>query len=200
MRLVQDPTDHDDERLHNALGQAPPRVDELALRAQQGDRAALHELLERIDADGLARIAVRRVLVDAGAVEDVSQDVLIVVAEKLANWDPRRRFTTWLYSVARNKAIDHLRLTRTGHPMIDELTSDQRRISSLITTRETVRAAIAELPAAHRQAVELRDIEELDYDEISRMLDLPASTVRTRVSRGRAMLAAALGATEADLR
>lgn len=170
--------------------------DDLARRAQDGDHDALHQLLELIDGDGSVRTSIRRLIVNTHAVEDISHDVLVVVVEKLHTWDRRRRFTTWLHAIARNKAIDHLRSTQPTTPLPDHLGSDQRRISSLITTREAVRAAVRDLPEAYRICVHLRDIEQLDYDEISRALDLPPSTVRTRVSRGRALLAATWSTAE----
>lgn len=175
--------------------------DALALLAQQGDQTAMHELLVRLDQDGTIRTAVRRLVLDADAVQDISQEVFIAVSEKLHTWDADRRpVTTWVRAIARNRAIDHLRQARTDAPMPEELPSGSRRISSLITSRETVRTAVADLPDPYRQAVELRDLERLDYDEISRVLCLPASTVRTHVSRGRAMVAAALGPTATDFR
>lgn len=170
--------------------------DDVARRAQDGDHDALHQLLEMIDRDGSVRTPIRLLIVNRDVVEDICHDVLVVVAEKLHTWDRRRRFTTWLHVIARNKAIDHLRSTRPTTPLPDNLGSDQRRISSLITTREAVRAAVRDLPEAYRICVHLRDIQQLDYDEISRALDLPPSTVRTRVSRGRALLAATWSTAE----
>jgi RNA polymerase sigma factor (sigma-70 family) len=167
--------------------------DELALRARDGDAVAMEALLRRIDEDGSIRVAVRRLVIDSQSVEDISQDVLIRVAERLGTWDGRSRFTTWLYAVARNKAIDHIRALRpTEHLPREEtevMMSDQRRLSSLIATRETVRAALEQLPEMYRRPVVLRDIDQLDYDEIARTLDLTEAAVKSRVRRGRAMVA-----------
>ncbi|WP_370325929.1 RNA polymerase sigma factor [Euzebya sp.] len=163
----------------------------LAVRARAGDRAALVELLELIDGDGSIRVPVRRLVTNPQAVEDISQDVLILVAERIGSWDGRSRFTTWLYTVARNKAIDHLRTLRPTEGLPEDVVSDQRRISSLIATREAVTGLLADLPEAYREPVTLRDVEQLEYAEIARLLDLHQATVRTRVKRGRAMIAAA---------
>lgn len=174
---------------------ADDRYDAVALRAREGDTAALDELLVLIDAEGLAGVAVRRVLLNQQAVADVCQDVLVVVAESIGKWDGRGRFTTWLWSVARNKAVDHLRRTRPTSELPDVIVSDQDRISSLIATRVSVNDAVEALPDRYRDPVVLRDVEQRDYAEIAELLDLPPATVRTRVSRGRAMVAARYATT-----
>jgi RNA polymerase sigma factor (sigma-70 family) len=164
--------------------------DALAAAARDGDTVALAELLERIDSDGVVRVPIRRVLMNPQTVEDVSQDVLIQVAERIGMWDGRSRFTTWLYTVARNKAIDHLRRIRPTSELPTEMVSDQRRVSSMIATRHAVQHALAALPDSYRTPVVLRDVEQLSYDDIARILQLHPATVRTRVSRGRALVAA----------
>ena len=164
----------------------------LAVLARDGDADAMDQLLELIDATGTVRVAVRKVVMNAEAVEDICQDVLILVAERLDRWTGRSRFTTWLHTVSRNKAIDHLRRTRPTVPLKGHLGNEQQRISSLIATRATVRAALEALPPKYRDPVVLRDIDQLDYDEIADRLQLHRDTVRTRVSRARAMVAARL--------
>lgn len=164
--------------------------DQLARAARDGDTAALERLLELIDSDGSIRVPVRRVILNPATVEDVCQDVLILVAERLAQWDGRSRFTTWLYSVAHNRAIDQLRRTKPADALPQEVISDQRRISSMIATRMTVIGILQDLPVRYRDPVILRDIDQRAYDDIAAMLDLPPATVRTRVRRGRALIAA----------
>lgn len=164
--------------------------DRLARRARLGDHEALQALLELIDADGSIRVPVRRVIVNAQQVEDVSQDVLVLVAERIGSWEGHSRFTTWLYALSRNRAIDHLRCNRPMEPMPDDVVSEQQRISSLIATRQTVQQLLDRLPDSYRIAVSLREIDGLEYDDIGRLLGVHPDTVRARVYRGRAMLAA----------
>jgi RNA polymerase sigma-70 factor (ECF subfamily) len=167
----------------------------LAVRARDGDADALAGLLELIDTDGSVRLPIRRLITHTQTVEDLSQDVLIIVAERIGSWDGRSRFGTWLHTVARNRAIDHLRAQRPSQPLPGEdaalLASAQRRVSSLIATRDSVRAAVAQLPKRYRIPVLMRDVDQLDYDEIAELLGVPEVTVRSQVSRGRAMVAAA---------
>lgn len=165
------------------------RHDDLAVAAGAGDTAALDELLVLIDADGSIQIPVRKLIANAQTVQDVCQDVLIVVAEQVGTWEGRGTFQGWVATVARNKAIDHLRAKRPTEQLVD-LVSDQQRVSSMIATRVEVNRALEDLPDHYRQPVVLRDIEQLDYDEIARMLDVEYDQVKLRVSRGRAMVAA----------
>ncbi|MEE8600277.1 RNA polymerase sigma factor [Euzebya tangerina] len=171
-------------------GEGGEDLNDLAVRARSGDTQALDRLLERIDADGLVRVPVRRIITDRTTVEDVCQDLLIIVAERIDRWDGRSRFTTWLYAVARNRAIDTIRRNRPTEQLPAELPREQQRVSSLIADRLRVDEALADLPDNYRQPVVLRDVDQHDYDEIAAMLDLHPATVRTRVSRGRAMVAA----------
>lgn len=164
--------------------------DELARRAGGGDMAALDALLELIDADGSIRIPVRQYLTNPQAIEDACQDVLIVVAEHVDTWDGRSSFKTWLATVASNKAIDYLRATTSVEELPVDVASDQRRMSSVIATRVEINKVVAGLPDHCRDAVVLRDIEQYDYDDIARMLDIPTAHVRMAVSRGRALVAA----------
>lgn len=166
-----------------------PEFDGLARRAAAGDMAAFDELLALIDADGAIRIPVRQLLTDAQSVQDVCQDVLIIVAERIGTWDGHSSFRAWLQTVARNKATDHLRASRPT-AVLPDLASDQQRISSLIATRVEVNKALAQLPDHYRDAVVLRDIDQREYDDIAMLLEVPAATVRSRVRRGRAMVAA----------
>lgn len=160
------------------------------------DRAALETLLWAVDDLDLARPAVRRLVIGEVDVDDVVQDVLITVADRLHTFRGDARFTTWLHQVARHKAIAHLRRRRDEAPLPDDGTetpgTDAARLSSMIATRASVRAALDDLPARYRDPVVLRDVDHLAYDRIAARLDLPAATVRTRVARGRALAAATL--------
>lgn len=181
-----------------AEGRDSTLLDDLAIAAAAGSVAALELLLGAVDDLRLARTAIRRLVLDPAAVDDVAQDVAIVVAERISSFRGEARFTTWLHQVARFKSIDHLRRQRDEASIDDsrdELPgSDAARISSMIATRTILRAAIDELPEHYRGPLVLRDIERLRYDEIAERSGIPLNTAKTRVARARALLAGKLAA------
>jgi len=172
---------------------------QVALAAAGGSAAALDLLLTAIDQLPLLRAAIGRLVLEPATVDDVAQDVLIAVAEKIAGFRGEAKFTTWLYQVARFKAIDHLRRQRDDDSIDDEPApgpTETERMSSLIASRSTIRDAIEALPEHYRTAVVLRDIERAPYAEIAARTGIPVNTAKTHVARGRALLAGRL-ATDA---
>lgn len=169
-------------------------LDHVAIAASAGSAQALELLLGAVDELAITRAPIRRLLVDPDAVDDVAQDVLIAVAERIGSFRGDARFTTWLFQVARFKTIDHLRRQRQSASLdeAEQELSDGERISSMIAARTTISAAIDELPEHYRQAVLLRDFERLPYAEIADRVDIPVNTAKTRVARGRALLAGRL--------
>lgn len=181
-----------------ANDQSDGLLDEVAAAAAQGSEAALDLLLAAIDELGLARGAIRRLVLTPHAVDDISQDVLIVVAEKIGTFRSESRFTTWLYRVARFKAIDHLRRSRDTVGLDDateQEPSDAVRMSSLIANRALIRTAVDTLPEHYREAVVLRDVDGLPYEEVATRAGIPLNTAKTRVARGRALVAAKITKT-----
>ena len=172
-------------------------LDTVARVAAGGSQIALELLLSAVDELGLARSAIRRLVLDPPTVDDINQDVLIVVAEKIGTFRGESKFTTWLYRVARFKSIDHLRRQRDSVALADDdsqFPTDAMRMSSLIATRTTIRLAVEELPDHYRDAVVLRDIECLTYEEVAARAGIPLNTAKTRVARGRALVAAKITA------
>ena len=185
--------------------------------AQAGDRGALDALLRRHH-DRLWVLCRRMAGNDADA-QDALQDALIAIARGIRRFDGRAAFTTWSYRVATNACLDELRRRRRrpvpealgagahdgglGLDPIDRPDGDApfgagtaRRGEEgieAIADRLEVDAALARLPDDFRAAVVLRDLCDLDYAEIARVLDIPPGTVRSRIARGRALLADVLG-------
>jgi RNA polymerase sigma-70 factor (ECF subfamily) len=174
-------------------------LDGLAARAAAGDDDAVEALVWAVDDLGLARSVIRRLLVTDADVDDVAQDVLVAVAETIGRFRGDARFTTWLHQVARFKAIAHLRRKRSAvalpgdgaAPGVDS-PGDAQRISSIIATRASVGEVLRSLPSEYRDPVVLRDVEGLPYDQLARRLDLNVNTAKSRVARGRALVAARL--------
>jgi RNA polymerase sigma-70 factor (ECF subfamily) len=132
--------------------------------------------------------------------EDLTQDIFLKIFKSLHTFDRRANFQTWLVSVSRNLCIDHYRSVRKERETIDRDVDAGELMPAAITpsayaeleTRgrvELLRRAMAELQPTLRNAVMLRDIQELTYQEIADKLHLPEGTVKSRINRGRTELA-----------
>jgi len=175
---------------------AGPDDDVLVARARAGDRRALELLLDR-HADRIHAVC-RRIVLDPHDAMDATQEALIAVARGITRFDGTARFTTWCYRVATNAALDELRRSRRRPVAADppQTVADPRDGTATVDARLDVDAALATLPEDFRVAVVLRDLCDLDYAEIAVALDVPPGTVRSRIARGRAALAVALGEPE----
>ena len=123
--------------------------------------------------------------------DDAHQDVLITVARKIGNFRSESAFTTWLHTVARNTAIDQLRRAKETQHLGPELEVETyaRRLSSLVAQRSDLSAAVDRLPEHYREMIVLRDVEQRTYGDIAELLGLEMNTVKSRISRARALLA-----------
>ncbi|MDE2905372.1 MAG: RNA polymerase sigma factor [Acidobacteriota bacterium] len=132
--------------------------------------------------------------------EDLTQDIFLKVFKALGTFDRRANFTTWIISVSRNLCIDHYRRVRKEREVVDhrvdasELTPVSGGLDAFarldrFDRRALLREALAALPETLREAVALRDLQELSYQEIASQLGLPDGTVKSRINRGRHELA-----------
>jgi RNA polymerase sigma-70 factor (ECF subfamily) len=175
--------------------------------AQAGDRDALETLLRRHH-DRLWALC-RRLTGNHADAEDALQDALIAIARGIGRYDGRAAFTTWSYRVATNACLDELRRRR-RRPIPDGPEALEAEAApdgpggalsgrpvpagiEAVADRLDVDAALALLPPDFRAAVVLRDLCDLDYAEIARVLGIPPGTVRSRIARGRGQLADLLG-------
>ena len=170
----------------------------LARLAAVGDRDALDVLLGR-HVDRVHAIC-RRILGNPEDALDATQEALIAVSRAIARFDERAAFTTWLYRIATNAALDELR-RRGRRPMPSEQLIEATAAASVgadaAGDRIDIDAALARIPEEFRVAVVLRDLCDLDYAQIADVLAVPPGTVRSRIARGRAALAVELGSTHA---
>jgi RNA polymerase sigma-70 factor, ECF subfamily len=175
-------------------------ADERLIRAYLGgDTDAFATLVRRHEAT-VYRVCLR-VLGNPDDAADAAQDALVAVARKLATFRGDARFTTWLHRVTMNVCYDHLRAAK-RRPAVQRLGDDHAGAelgepfpdhADAVVARRDVAAALALVPEEFRVALVLADAEDLPYDEIARVLDVPVGTVKSRVHRGRIALARAMG-------
>ena len=168
--------------------------DRLAASAAAGSRPALEILLDR-HADRIHAVC-RRVVANPDDALDATQEAMISIARGITRYDGRAAFTTWLYRVATNAALDELRRKKRRPQPFESLPEPAvagSGVESQVAARLDVDQALAEIPEEFRVAVVLRDLCDLDYAEIAEVLDVPPGTVRSRIARGRAALADQLG-------
>ena len=162
--------------------------------------APLEQLLR--DNYSMMRAVCWRILSNESDADDATQNAMMAIVKNFSSFDERSAFSTWAYRIATNAALDELRRRRrrpltllrqdnTETPDIaDQRSEDQ---FSHIDAHDELSSALALIPEEYRVALVLRDVADLDYEEISHILDVPIGTVRSRIARGRARLAEILG-------
>lgn len=167
-------------------------LDDLAVRAGQGNDIALELCLELVHRLRLARPAITALIMDNALVDDVAQAALMTVERRIGSYERRAKFRTWLYAVARNEALMALR-RRHAEPVDEEAMPDApTRFSSMVASRQTIKAIIDALPHPYRETLTLQVYEDLDYDAIAARLDVPVGTIRSRLAKARELLRSAL--------
>ena len=173
-------------------------LDDLASRAAVGDVAASEDLAWAILQLGLARPSIRRYLLRDGDIEAAEQRTLIAVAQRIGAFRGDARFTTWLHQVAGNEAKQLIRSEarhrdRAADVEVEDVAENfVARVSSMIADADALRRAFASVDERHRGALTLREEGGLTYEEIADRLEVPLSTAKTWVRRGRTEMAAAL--------
>lgn len=174
----------------------PPTDWELAARARDGDRAAFADLVRRYEAP--VRAFCRRMTGSAEDAEDLAQECFVRVYRYLPRLTPRARFSTAIFGMARNLALNHLRderrrgrhaaepLDGLARPAPDAGRPDVR--AGHLESAEAVEAGLRLLSPEHREAVVLRDVHGLDYGEIARIVRCRRGTVKSRLARAREQL------------
>lgn len=169
-----------------------------ATRLRSGDAEAIARLVEQYQ-HRLYRYLLRLVSKPSTA-EDLFQQTWLRVMERIRYYDPRRSFEGWLFAVAHNLAIDHLRRKQpesldeplpSGETQADLTRSANPGALELLMTKERaayVGEAIAVLPVAFREVITLRFEEGMKLEEIAGVLALPMGTVKTRLHRAMKVL------------
>ena len=180
-------------------------VDADVARLRRGDLNALSELIARYQ-NRLYRYLLRMVRQPAEA-EDLFQQTWLKVVSKVRSFDLTRNFDAWLFTLARNLAIDHLRRVRPqslDEPLADD--EDCATIADWIPSRDYtpldtaiaverrahIDEAMAALPMIYREALALRFEDGMKIEEIAQVLGVPLSTVKSRLRRSLEQLRSAL--------
>ena len=165
---------------------------EIIRRAQRGDSEAFRLLVEAYQTQ-VYRLALR--MCGEATADDVTQEAFVAAWRALPAFRGDSRFSTWLYRLTANAAIDLLRREkrhRGGEDITElELPDDAptpQELSERSETQEAVRRAMGRLSAEHREILLLRYMQELDYGEIAAALEISEGTVKSRISRAKARL------------
>ena len=176
---------------------------QLVARAQRGDKRAFELLVEKYHRK-LARL-LSRLVRDPAEVEDVTQEAFIKAYRALPGFRGDSAFYTWLYRIGINTAKNYLMAMGRRAPTSTEVVADDaegfaegellRDINtpeSVLLSQEiaaTVNATMEELPKELREAIQLREIDGMSYEDIAKIMDCPIGTVRSRIFRAREAIA-----------
>jgi len=171
-------------------------------RASQGSESAFRELIRRYERPVFSLIY--RLVRDRERAEDLAQDTFIKVLNALDRYDPSYKFSSWIFKIAHNTALDDLRrkhpdtLSIHGSPHAstqDELeatiltpASGDENPEEFASSREIgghIEKAIATLRVEYRTAILLCHVEGRPYDEVAEIMDVPLGTVKTYIHRAR---------------
>lgn len=176
---------------------APSPLDEAdcIARAQRGEVAAFSELVRRYQ-DRIYRFLVRMTRSPEDA-RELTQETFLSAYQAMARWRPDARWSTWLFRIARNQALDRLRRARhvefvaLDEALHEQLPADTPTPEAALQARQRIAAlegALARLSVEHREILLLRDIEDMPYEDIAEVLDISLGTVKSRIARARAGL------------
>ena len=183
---------------------------EVVSRARQGREAAYRELIRRYERPVFSLIY--RMVRDRELAEDLSQETFVKVLNAIESYRPEYKFSSWIFKIANNAAIDHLRRreldTLSLEGARDATTPERAEATALqisdkgesaldeMEARElggAIERAISKLRPEYQSCILLRHVEDRSYEEISEILGLPLGTVKTYIHRARAELQRELG-------
>jgi RNA polymerase sigma-70 factor, ECF subfamily len=171
---------------------------QVVLEAQRGKAAAFEKLVRAYQAP-VWRL-VYQLVRDQQLAEDVTQEAFLRAYRFLPRYRGDARFSTWLLSVARNCAMDELRRYERRQRLVERLRARPQPHAGDEVMPLEIREILAALPTELREPIVLIDMLGTSYAEVAVILKTPVGTIKSRVHRGRLMLAAALEPSAEDAR
>jgi RNA polymerase sigma-70 factor, ECF subfamily len=180
---------------------------ELVAGALRGSQDAYRELVKRFERPVYSLVL--RMVRDPAAAEDLAQEVFIKAFRRLDSYDPQWKFSSWLFKIAHNTTIDHLRRGGPetvpleaeegdggglGAVLADAAAEDPRAVAERRDLARSLERAIARLRPEYRQAVLMFYAHGASYQDICEVTGLPLGTVKTNLHRARKELAQAMAA------
>ncbi len=174
----------------------PAHDSDLLARVAGGDHHAFNEVM-RIHEDRVFAVCLR-ILADRELALDATQDTFLTAFRKAHQFQGNSALGTWLYRIAVNTCYDQLRRAkrRATDPMPEHIEVADPLAEGNIDSaamRHEIEAALAAIPVDFRAAIVLSDIEGMSLPEVAQVLGVPVGTVKSRVFRGRRLLARHLG-------
>ncbi len=172
--------------------EAEKDIDYKLMRAvQKGDMVAFNQLVDRYK-DRLMNV-IGRMLSSQDEAEDIVQETFVRVYQHRQSFNFQHCFSTWIYTIALNLARNELRKRKKFKFLdITDMKGNESEfaVEMKLPSRlpQALDSAIRSLPEKYRLAFVLRDIQELPYEEVAKVLSIPLGTVKSRVNRARMML------------
>lgn len=164
--------------------------EEVARKVRQEDQELYSVLVERYQAK-LLRYALS-LAKDEQKAKDIVQNAFIKAFVNLNGFDLKMRFSTWIYRIVHNEALNALLKNKQEVPMLEEMDFESAEdISAELITKETqaaVRQCLLKMPLTYSEPLALFFLEEKSYEEISDILRIPLGTVGTRISRAKSLM------------
>jgi RNA polymerase sigma-70 factor (ECF subfamily) len=181
-------------------GEAQAREEVLVRRCIEGDGESFRPLVERYSPS--LHSFVTRHVGPGDHTRDIVQEAFLRAFRALPDFNPRYRFSTWLFRIALNLCRDHLKKTRKRPRDLPLLAEDTRhgvdgRVEEKVDDRRRCEIALAlmlELPAKYREPLMLKDVQRMDYKQMARVTGLNVGLLKIRVMRGRRKLASSMRA------
>ena len=175
---------------------------EIVVLARQGREAAYRELIGRYQRPVFSLIY--RLVRDREKSEDLAQETFIKVLNALDRYDPSYKFSSWIFKIAHNTSLDHLRkkepqtLSLEGSPHAESASEQEASVIQALSTEETpedytasrelgatLEVAIGKLRPEYRTAIVMCHVEGRPYEEIAEVMGVPLGTIKTYIHRAR---------------